>query len=723
MLSLPTETMRVILLVVLHLCITLAHVCNKNDATLSCTALEWTDLPSADTAANLSAIERLVLTQVSGTHSWQTESFSAVNFVSIHSGILLPKPFRDLVRLPHLTILHVSNTPAECWKNDAIDLFNSSALERLAMSSSLNCDDELEFSLNKNMHELELSDNWLGVFPRIHGGMLTYLRLSANNLHNIGNLSSLPNLMELDMSVNPLGEIPIDAFHLNTELVRLNLSSTSLESVSFQAPFLEQLTLTSNHITHVKRSFFKGMPYLTLVDLSDNELTELSDEFDDLTKLCQLHLSHNYLREIKPETFSQLQTLEVLKLDSNSLTSLPELSEIMPSLHLLDISNNSITILDSKFFSHVPFLATLHASFNGMQNMDDAAVAMHNLKKLIVNGNNLHVDSRTLASMEQLNTLDMSYNGLTISLDVLANNMALKDVNLMSNNISDICGEQQLPLQLGSVNIAYNQISNLACLEGLTSLNITGNPVTCGENLKLNLREALDNFFDSEETTSDTERIVQDNDEKEWVVVYKSVCSDDPFVVPDPIPPVVMSVENDGDSSYDNSSEDYDDSEDEMEVKQSQRDEGVPIDDDEDDDDDDIADIEDINETLRMRQMKSTIYVFMCIAVVGFAFLSLVGVVYFVIAIGIRRKRALRSQHVSAYEQLRSPVYNETTSRVPNSNFSANLGRVLTENPIAGAFKTENMASVFGKLRFKATAPEDELEAKMIPGDSTQSLA
>ena len=83
------------------------------------------------------------------------------------------------------------------------------------------------------------------------------------------------------------------------------------------------------------------IPKGTQLDLSNNLLTWLPENFPTLTHLIHLDLSKNQLTEL-PEYFGQLKNLRHLDLYSNQLTRLPPSFSQLKSLKWLDLKNNRL---------------------------------------------------------------------------------------------------------------------------------------------------------------------------------------------------------------------------------------------------------------------------------------------------------------------------------------------------------------------------------------------
>jgi len=102
-----------------------------------------------------------------------------------------------------------------------------------------------------------------------------------------------------------------------------------------------QLDLSLMQLTEVPVKEISELPKGTHLDLSNNLLTWLPENFPTMTHLIHLDLSKNQLSDL-PEYFGQLKNLRHLDLYSNQLTKLPPSFSQLKSLKWLDLKNNPL---------------------------------------------------------------------------------------------------------------------------------------------------------------------------------------------------------------------------------------------------------------------------------------------------------------------------------------------------------------------------------------------
>lgn len=104
-----------------------------------------------------------------------------------------------------------------------------------------------------------------------------------------------------------------------------------------------------------------GLGRLVSLDLSDNELTTLSDKaFSGLKKLKSLYLQGNRLTALPDHIFSDLTTLEHLFLSGNQLSALPNgIFSSLAKLQSLELYRNKLIDLPADIFSDLTKLQSL----------------------------------------------------------------------------------------------------------------------------------------------------------------------------------------------------------------------------------------------------------------------------------------------------------------------------------------------------------------------------
>ena len=152
------------------------------------------------------------------------------------------------------------------------------------------------FSYYRNLKSFIIKDNRKTILRNeIYSNITTHLDFSQNFISEIHPLYfKLTNLTYLNLSNNHLGHF------LRQE------SSTDLLK---EQTFLKTLALARNTILDLPYGFLDTFVRLKLLDLSDNELNDITFSFRNLRKLEKLNLSKNRLKIFNQKTMNELDSI------------------------------------------------------------------------------------------------------------------------------------------------------------------------------------------------------------------------------------------------------------------------------------------------------------------------------------------------------------------------------------------------------------------------------
>ncbi|NET39396.1 MAG: TIR domain-containing protein, partial [Cyanothece sp. SIO1E1] len=119
---------------------------------------------------------------------------------------------------------------------------------------------------------------------------------------------------------------------------------------------LTVLFLSQNQLTEVPKELGQ-LSKLTVLSLSQNQLTEVPKELGQLSKLTELYLSQNQLTEV-PKELGQLSKLTGLYLSQKQLTEVPKFIGQLTKLQIIDLNDNRLTTLPN-FLGQLPDLQAL----------------------------------------------------------------------------------------------------------------------------------------------------------------------------------------------------------------------------------------------------------------------------------------------------------------------------------------------------------------------------
>ncbi|XP_026846356.1 protein flightless-1 [Drosophila persimilis] len=207
-----------------------------------------------------------------------------------------------------------------------------------------------------NLKTLDLSHNPLELFqlrqlPSLQS--LEVLKMSGTQrtlLNFPTSLDSLANLCELDLSHNSLPKLP-DCVYNVTTLVRLNLSDNEINELSSSMESwqrLESLNLCRNQLTALPAALCK-LPKLRRLFVNDNKLN-FEGIPSGIGKLGALEVfsAANNLLEMVPEGVCRCGALKQLNLSCNRLITLPDAIHLLEGLDQLDLRNNPDLVMPPK---------------------------------------------------------------------------------------------------------------------------------------------------------------------------------------------------------------------------------------------------------------------------------------------------------------------------------------------------------------------------------------
>ncbi|KAG2029697.1 hypothetical protein BDR03DRAFT_906490 [Suillus americanus] len=198
------------------------------------------------------------------------------------------------------------------------------------------------------------------------------------------------SIVILNLSRNPMVEIPLDFIQSCTTLRDLKLSSMAMKKVPQSvrhSTSLHRLDLSCNRIVHLDDAgldripelsslklqnnrieqlpwYFPRLKFLNFLNISNNKFVNVPSVIYQLPCLVELDMSFNMITEL-PEEIGRLTTLERLILIGNQVVRLPEECWNLVNLQLLDCRRNNIS--DISIAYALPKLQTLYADHNSVR--------------------------------------------------------------------------------------------------------------------------------------------------------------------------------------------------------------------------------------------------------------------------------------------------------------------------------------------------------------------
>ncbi|HPX92798.1 MAG TPA: hypothetical protein PK646_04250 [Bacillota bacterium] len=238
-----------------------------------------------------------------------------------------------------------------------------------------------------NVTRLDASGNPVNHLPDIQSmKKLEDLDLQQCQLTQVPPIvSKLPNLRELILSENPIGNT-LQGLDGCKNLERLYLRGCGISSfpADLDLPKLGYLGLSNNQLTSFP--FLKGHKTLECIDVADNQISELPADLGVYPKLEGLHIDGNKVKRL-PDKMGNL-----IKLDAfgNELTGLPD-SIGKSKLEQLHVRGNNLTSLPLSLFASSN-LKELDVSYNRLTSLPqglDGVIGTSGLIELDVSYNQL----------------------------------------------------------------------------------------------------------------------------------------------------------------------------------------------------------------------------------------------------------------------------------------------------------------------------------------------
>ncbi|AKB37101.1 Leucine-rich repeat containing protein [Methanosarcina siciliae C2J] len=268
-----------------------------------------------------------------------------------------------------------------------------------------------------------------------------------------------------------------EAFEKN--LTVLNLSEnqlTQLPSEIGELVNLKTLDLSFNELTQLPPEITE-LKNLTTLDLSRNQLTQLPPEITELKNLTELYLYSNQLTQLPPE-ITELKNLTELNLSWNQLTQLPPEITELKNLTILSLSSNQLTQLPPEI-TELKNLTTLDLSLNELTQLPPEITELKNLTELYLYSNQLTQLPPEITELKNLTILSLSLNQLTQLPPEIGELKNLITLYLHSNQLTQLPPEITKLKNLIELDLSFNGLTQLPPeiteLKNLTILSLHSN--------------------------------------------------------------------------------------------------------------------------------------------------------------------------------------------------------------------------------------------------------
>ena len=251
---------------------------------------------------------------------------------------------------------------------------------------------------------------------------LIVLRMTSQQVHELDttSLKNYSNLEKLYLDANNLETIQPGAFSKQLLLTLLDLKDNKLGNISAETfrglGSLTRLRLDHNKLQKIYRGGFFFMPMIEYIDLSFNEISDLEEgAFDRLDHLKTLLLNGNKLKRIHSGTLGNLMSLTRLELASNQIQAIDEgVFSCSPLVKTLVLKANKLDGIPKEIFWDLQFLDHLDMSQNPVYYIEsDALIGLRSLKTIELNDCNISgIQNNSFSPLKNIITIHLGNNPL-----------------------------------------------------------------------------------------------------------------------------------------------------------------------------------------------------------------------------------------------------------------------------------------------------------------------
>ncbi|XP_046396097.1 protein lap4-like isoform X3 [Ischnura elegans] len=243
---------------------------------------------------------------------------------------------------------------------------------------------------------------------------------------------------------------------------------------------LEELLLDANHIRDLPKNFFR-LNRLRRLGLSDNEISRLPADIQNLENLVELDVSRNDIPDI-PESIRHLRALQVADFSSNPIPRLPAGFVQLQSLTNLGLNDMSLTSLPPDF-GCLTSLQSLELRENLLKSLPESLVKLSKLERLDLGDNELEELPMHIGMLPALQELWLDHNQLYCLPNEIGMLKKLTCLDVSENKLEGLPEQIGGLVSLTDLHLSHNQISSIpdgiAQLTRLSIFKIDQNRLNC----------------------------------------------------------------------------------------------------------------------------------------------------------------------------------------------------------------------------------------------------
>lgn len=264
---------------------------------------------------------------------------------------------------------------------------------------------------------------------------------------------------------------------IETDFNRLDLQNKNLEMVPIflyrHADWIQSLDLSGNPMSDLPLDFVQSCSNLSTLRLSHLALKRIPKSIRQAEKLTHLDVSDNRIPELAHISLDEISPLMSLKVQNNRLSELPAYFGAMLKLRDINISNNRFEVFPS-VICQIPSLLQLDISFNSITELPSEVGNLVNLQRLVLVGNMIVKLPASIGQLVNLQAIDVRRN-LLQDVSELFTLPRLQVLQCEHNSIKNLSA--RFGVHLRKLEIGHNPLSKAVFTASdvcaLTSLNLS----------------------------------------------------------------------------------------------------------------------------------------------------------------------------------------------------------------------------------------------------------
>ena len=233
--------------------------------------------------------------------------------------------------------------------------------------------------------------------------------------------------------ITSLGEQLFLFHHVEKFLASFNCIESVHDSVASMKA-LKYLDLSHNQLVDITNALI-SCNRLTYLDLSNNRLSRVPLALSGTNRMLELYLQHNEINDISGKVYAMLMDLRRLRLDHNRLSHLAPLFYTMKKLEYLNLSHNQLVAIEESI-GQMKGLNELYLNVNKLTAIPDQICVLTNLTCLDMEYNRIAHLPLQLSQLKNLRRITLHSNELQLSPHLLITLPYLLHCNLSWNKLA-----------------------------------------------------------------------------------------------------------------------------------------------------------------------------------------------------------------------------------------------------------------------------------------------